>query len=284
MEYYRIFWNRQPSNFTVWEEGGNLHMVKGGEHRDFGPLNGSLRSHLLRMGVLDATGTLRKRELGPNKVYPRMARNGFCGQSDHEVRQSALVGVRIVSTELRRIMETVEPTSENSSAFGQRIRHVLINACTEVEASWKGILRANHYSLPGRKRDYDTNDYVKLHKAMRLGAWRVALVDYPAAGTFAPFRRWKSASPTSSLRWYDAYNKVKHDRETNLSKATLRNAIDATCAAWVMCVAQFGPHGFGEDSSYLPAMFRPMSEPQWPPIKEYCFANPLEIDFVDYGF
>ena len=39
---------------------------------------------------------------------------------------------------------------------------------------------------------------------------------------------------------YDAYNKTKHDRESNLRYATLENAVHAVGAAIVMFFAQFG--------------------------------------------
>ena len=51
---------------------------------------------------------------------------------------------------------------------------------------------------------------------------------------------WNARHPTSSLVWYDAYNKTKHDREKNLKLATLNNAITAVGAAVVMFRAQFG--------------------------------------------
>ena len=46
----------------------------------------------------------------------------------------------------------------------------------------------------------------------------------------SPFKNWNPSSPTKSLKWYDAYNKIKHDRIENLSLATLDNAINAVCA------------------------------------------------------
>ena len=44
--------------------------------------------------------------------------------------------------------------------------------------------------------------------------------------------------PVSLL--YAAYNEVKHDREVNFKRATLRHAIEAVAACVVMLAAQFG--------------------------------------------
>ncbi len=46
------------------------------------------------------------------------------------------------------------------------------------------------------------------------------------------------------LRWYNAYNAVKHDRETEFAKATLGNLIEAMGAVFVLVMAQFGQFGF----------------------------------------
>jgi len=78
---------------------------------------------------------------------------------------------------------------------------------------------------------------------MRLDEYSVRLQRWPWLPTISPFQGWEATKPTKSLRWYDDYNATKHDRESNFNRATMRSAIEAVCAAWVMIAASYGVHG-----------------------------------------
>jgi hypothetical protein len=107
----------------------------------------------------------------------------------------------------------------NFEAYGHEIRNLLILAATEVEAHWKGVLRANS------QRADTTADYVKLLPAMKLNEYAVKLPFYPWLDAVKPFKGWSNSKTTQSLAWYDAYNAVKHDRETEFEKGTLLRAL-----------------------------------------------------------
>ena len=85
--------------------------------------------------------------------------------------------------------------------------NVLLLAATEVEAHWKGILKAN------RAKCDSTKDYVKLLPAMKLDEYAIGVPFYPWLNPIRPFLGWTTDGSTKSLSWYDAYNAVKHDRE-----------------------------------------------------------------------
>jgi hypothetical protein len=139
---------------------------------------------------------------------------------------------------MREVFRSVEPSDANNSAYGDQIRSLLILACTEVESAWRAVLLANGGAEP-RDR-LSTEDYVKLAAPMRLREWRVKLARFPRYPSIAPFRDWTVEKPTQTLPWYDAYNQTKHDRETNLQRATLQHMIYAMCGVHVMLAAQFG--------------------------------------------
>lgn len=71
-------------------------------------------------------------------------------------------------------------------------------------------------------------------------SYTLSLQSYPGFPQISPFKDWDPGNPTASLDWYDAYNRTKHDREDNLSLATLDNAVKSVGAAVVMFYAQFG--------------------------------------------
>ena len=152
----------------------------------------------------------------------------------------ALAQLNVFCRDLDALCRTIEPVSKNFDTYGHDIRNLLIIACTEVEAHWKGVLRAN-----GRD-DRSTNGYVLLQKAMRLGDYKLRYRKYPRLPAFSPFQDWGTGpSPTTDLQWYDAYNHVKHDRELEFDRATLKQVFNAVAACAIMLVAQFGYGGLG---------------------------------------
>ena len=77
--------------------------------------------------------------------------------------------------------------------------------------------------------------------------------------------------PAQELKWYDAYNAVKHNREGEFGRAMLRHAFDAVTACAIMMGAQFGlPVGIGQRSE-LQAFFHFWGAPDWPPSEVYIY-------------
>lgn len=173
--------------------------------------------------------------------------------------------------ELRRVFRVVEPERENMDAYGHRLRHLLILAATEVESSLKAILAANGYERAGH---WNRIDYARLAVPLRLGAysWRLRVASEDPYIT-APFAGW-GPDDQRALAWYDAYNRVKHDRESTLHLATLAHAIDATAAAMTLCVAQFGFHEFkhGGIGEAARGLFQKQELPHFPVQSWYCAA------------
>jgi hypothetical protein len=188
--------------------------------------------------------------------YKRMWRPVACGgRPNHILYQEKLnesfVSLRILLTKLENLFETIEPNKDNLLVYGHKIREVILLACMEVESSLAAVLKENAYISSAR---LTTNDYVKLLAPMFLDAYQLSLQSYPSFPSFTPFAGWDLNNPTTSLGWYDAYNKTKHDREENLKSATLENAVYAVGASVVMFHAQFGLNfgtGFFDQKSPL---------------------------------
>jgi hypothetical protein len=170
--------------------------------------------------------------------------------------------------DLSAIFRVANPDAENYDVFGAEIRNLLILACTEVEAHWKGVLKANRYSVTDDR--YSTNDYVKLLPLMRLDRYSFMLLRYPSV-LATPFKDWDKTAPTASLKWYDAYNKVKHDREGNFKYATLRHAMHAVGACFIMLAAQYGTETLAHYDLRSTMLFG--STPTWEP--QYWSYGPI---------
>lgn len=211
----------------------------------------SLRGALLRVPMFgNVDFVLHKMDLPPGAFYPRMARPSDQHHLEApgmlpeywllaDAMVSTLNQVRSLVEMLDTVFQSVHPADANLSCYGNSIRNLLILACTECEAQWRGVLAANG-TIPSRP---STTDYVKLATAMRLGEYAVRFQHFPWLEPMAPYRQWSPDRPTQSIAWYDAYNAAKHDRETAFSRATLASSIQAVAAVWIMVAAQFGIHG-----------------------------------------
>jgi hypothetical protein len=178
----------------------------------------------------------------PGEFHPRIWRPGAKTPETHERESlSGVQALRLLQDQLNRIVGTIEPVPANAQAYGHANRQLLMLAAAEVESAWKAVLRANGNAAAR----LTTNDYVRLHAAMRLDAYQVRLIDHPDWPIMRPFQGWSPSQPTQSLPWYSAYNDTKHDREGRLHLATLESVIHAMAGAVVMLVAQFGRKSMG---------------------------------------
>ena len=209
----------------------------------------------------------------PGQYYPRIARPiiahphespGMSPNIDNSLVQTSRGQLVALREQLERIFRTVHPIQQNFEAFGHDIRNLLILAATEVEAHWKGVLRAN--SAKGES----TKDYVKLLPVMKLNAYTIELPLYPWLGPIRPFQSWSPNPSTQSLSWYDAYNAVKHDREDHFRRASLANALQAVCAVAIMNYAQFGLYA---DNRNVQQFFALKERPKWDPDEIYAIWN-----------
>jgi hypothetical protein len=177
---------------------------------------------------------------------------------------------------LNEIFQAVHPAGDNLNCYGSSIRSLILLASTECEAQWKGVLRANGYAAGA---NLTRRDYVKLSAPMKLQEYGVELSHYPWLGEQMPFRDWAKGADGKAplLPWYDAYNAVKHDRETNFALATLSVAIQAVTACWVMIAAQFGFQGMREFED-LDRYFRLSVVPTWRFSEVYTYAYEGHLD------
>lgn len=168
---------------------------------------------------------------------------------------------------LEDLFRYVEPSQANMSAYGHKFRELLILACTEVEASCKGILLANVPTRP--QYNLTTNQYVKLNSALRLSEWKIALHDYPNCPEFNPFGQWRTTDPTTTLPWYAAYHAVKHDREGSFVQASLEHTLNAISAVYILQCAQWGPETFNLLGRNRRSPFTVSELSQWMPGEYY---------------
>lgn len=252
-------------------------------------VSGSTVAGTLRQ-IVGPDVVLHDMALQPGRYYPRIVRPGdqnpcakpnipnLGSQNKQEIYGSARHFSSLIR-ELDDILDSVEPTENNFSCFGNRIRNLLLLACTESENQMRGILRENGVAKP----KYDTNDFVRLLEPMRLQEYSVKFSEMPWLGEFAPFSTWNEGDPTQSLSWYKAYNAAKHDRTVNLHQASLKRVFQALAALWVLLSAQYGAYAW-RNRSGSDRVFTLVECPRWrySEVYIYPYGEGQELEPVEY--
>lgn len=153
------------------------------------------------------------------------------------------------------------------------------------------------------------SDYSLIEFTHKLSSYEVKFPIWKGLNQVCrPFESWtdKTQENWQVLKWYQAYNKSKHDRHNHFDKATLRNLLDAVCGLVVLLSAQFmdesySPHskgmgiGGGYSYDYDPTMktaiggyFRVKYPNDWDKEDQYGFdwqkngSESTPIDIIDF--
>jgi hypothetical protein len=217
----------------------------------------------------------------PGEFYPRIARPIALAiedvlwspwiETDFAYVANSRNQLTLLVRKLETICHTVQPSTKTLDVYGHEIRNLLILAATEVEMYCRGILTVNG-SATSR---FNSNEYVKLADPLKLLDYAVTFSDFPDLQSIRPFAGWVKSAPTESLGWYDAYNGVKHNREGEFERGTLRHAFEAVSACITLFVAQFGPAALSAELS----SFAGVEVPNWP-IGEMYLPGVTSADWV----
>jgi hypothetical protein len=129
-----------------------------------------------------------------------------------------------------RVCEFIEPVDEHLSVYSHRLYELLLRGCTEFESLSREILEAHGL---GRSGNLNITDFVAIAPLLDLQRQRaIASFWRPVAATISPFENWTQANV--SLAWYQDYNAVKHNRNAEFSRASLKNVRDAICSLFIV--------------------------------------------------
>lgn len=155
--------------------------------------------------------------------------------TNHNEYSNQLRQLEIILDDIEEVFKVVAPHSNQFSVYGHAIRNIIILACTELDARMQSILVSNGLQSIGRH--FEMLDYYKLKEALKLDEYELSFYRYGDLGTFSPFSTWES---NEQLKWYKAYNNIKHNREKHFAEAKLFNAINAVMAYAIILIAQYG--------------------------------------------
>lgn len=230
------------------------------------------------------------------KPFPRIIRPFTDGEYIHGInddeicilsndyasdRVALIRAYAIIERDLLELFDYIEPTDANLCTYSHKTYELLLRASTEFETNCKAILYANGYTKPGHA-NLSIQDYYKIDKTCKLSDYKIILDTWlPSRKVFEPFKDWKSRY---TLRWYQAYNRVKHDRSTEFREASLENVMGSVTGLFGILFAQFFTYVFnpfrkgseyteGDDNSFYDekSLFRIMPSTSWSESEQYDF-------------
>jgi hypothetical protein len=192
---------------------------------------------------------------------------------------TAIQGLLTAESMLQESLRFVPYCDEHRTVWSAHFTRVILDAASQVDSVWKAtagssdkLTLKNHYATFGT--------LVAKQRVVFFGA------DKPI--TIAPFQVWGQGGFASPL-WWDAYNKLKHDRFANQTEATLDHAVNAVGALLLAilysgsCDLALISAGLLDPSSSNPWAFTPtgllrdITFDCWAKIETQLFAHPLGV-------
>lgn len=151
--------------------------------------------------------------------------------------------------DLLRLARFVEPTTANFGTYSLELARLLFAAASEVDVVAKQLCRklkpTSRASSIGRYKIEVLSAYPQMVEAE---------VKIPRYGlTLTPWSQW---AVEESPLWWQAYNKVKHHRDSHFHGASLKNALNALSGLFVLLLFFYRIEGQEGRLSPDPAIFR----------------------------
>lgn len=141
-----------------------------------------------------------------------------------------LASYRLLVRDYEKLLEYIEPTSDNNETYSHRIYELLLRVCTECESVWRDMVVGMHWNAK-KRAEMNGSDYRKLDENLFFSRFVVDLFFWrPEMLTVTPFLPWATEE---SLPFYADYNNVKHNRNRAFKVANFRNLSVALAALFL---------------------------------------------------
>lgn len=165
-----------------------------------------------------------------------------------------------IEEDLKNTSRYIEPQNQDKT-YSFEFAKIILLAATEIEAIFKLLSKGEDEKEYGDIGKYKSKI---LEKYPRIGE---TVVCVPRWGKYIkPFDNWES----TSLFWWDSYQKIKHSMWTHFCKATYETAAYSTAALYVLILylSKNQNIDFEDDSSkYICSDYTPQTLTGAPPEK-----------------
>ena len=148
-----------------------------------------------------------------------------------------------IEEDLLRLSRFVEFSKKNSSTFSLENARILMAATQEVDVLLKQICTKYGVILSRAKREENIANY-RIQLGPKISPLSEIEVNFLISDiTAQPYESWTKKTPD----WWDANNKIKHERHNNYEKASLSNVLDAVAGLFLANLYFYGPK---DDSAF----------------------------------
>lgn len=137
-----------------------------------------------------------------------------------------------LETQFQATLSYIPYVEENKGVLSPKYSTILIDACSLIDSIFRDLV--------GEKKRSSLKDYASLFEPSINLEQNLTLYLNTPLTILSPFESWRTSQPS----WWNAYNKLKHDRINNFDSATLENTLLAVCAlhqVMARCKVFLGP-------------------------------------------
>lgn len=144
-------------------------------------------------------------------------------------------GFQAIERRLVEALQYVPYCAKHKQVWSPVFADCIIDACHQLDSLWKVTARQSPCVSTG---SLNIVDYHRFFGGPSTASsvhcrWTLFWSDSPLR--IAPFQLWDSGQ-YQTLRWWDAYNNLKHDRWRNIEQATLESTVDAVAGLFLALV------------------------------------------------
>ncbi len=132
-----------------------------------------------------------------------------------------------LESDCQNLSRYIEFTNDNLKTYSIELAHLLFAAASEVDVIAKLLCKQiNPLSMADDILAYQKEIIPAFPKIKEMA---VTIPRYALK-----FQPWKNWGPKQSPRWWQAYNKVKHERNTHFKDANLQHALNAIGGLFIL--------------------------------------------------
>lgn len=167
----------------------------------------------------------------------------------------------------------VELAEENFSTYSVEYAHQLLAIGSELDSFFKIYCGFNS---DDRKNIIHYTRHI-MNSYPKITSQKIEIINTDIE--IAPYADWEQWNPSNNtgnlLDWWEAYNSVKHNRQNNITKASMKNVINSLAALHLI------------EMKYLQAITKGTKEPDEPELRSEIFKLKdwkFNFGIVDYLF
>jgi len=147
----------------------------------------------------------------------------------------------------------VDFSKKNDNTFSLEIARILMTASAEIDV----VLKQLCLSLNSQSNASNINEYYNVI-VKQLPEFKTFKVIVPSQGLeLKPWSLWENGNPP---KWWQANNKVKHQRHEQFEKASLKNCLNSVAALYISVLYLYSEEANNGELLQLPKLFNVADE------------------------